>query len=175
MPTLSQMSAGILVLSAALSAHANIEVKFVESAPKDSFVIKNIGACTFNELEFEIDLAPSTGKLIFDTTAAGAGVEVFQPFEVKSGEIALASADAVSDGDKSLSVNVSTLEKDDSVSFTIDVDDTLPKSSLGQIRVTGSEIQGATVSIDTNENSAQVLVAAFDDKGVALIKLPSCS
>jgi len=175
MPRLSQLAAGIVVMSTALSAHANIEVRFVESAPKDSFIIKNIGACTLNEVKFEIDLASSTGKLIFDTTAAGAGVEVFQPFEVKSGELTLASASAVSDGDKSLSVNVATLSKDDSVSFTIDVDDTLPKSSLGQIRVTGSEIQGATVSVDTNENSAEVIVAAFDDNGLALIKLPSCS
>ena len=47
------------------------------------------------DLALEIDLTQSEGRLIFDTTATGAGVEVFQPFEVTHGNIALVSQDGV--------------------------------------------------------------------------------
>ena len=63
-------------------ARADIVVNFVESAPKDRFVIKNTGEYDFENLIVEIDLTSSVGRLIFDTTGNGAGVEVFQPFEV---------------------------------------------------------------------------------------------
>ncbi len=80
-----------LLLLTGQSAQANIEVDFYESAPKDRFVIKNTGKCLLQDLTLEIDLTKSAGRLIFDTTATGAGVEVFEPFEVTRGNISLAS------------------------------------------------------------------------------------
>ena len=50
-----------------------VEIEFVESAPKDRFVITNIGSCALDELMIDFDLSQSAGKLIFDTTATGAG------------------------------------------------------------------------------------------------------
>lgn len=75
--------------------YANLQVKFVESAPKDWFAVTNLTNCDLKNVRMSIELSNSAGKLIFDTTASGAGVEVFQPFEVRSGEIALTSSDRV--------------------------------------------------------------------------------
>jgi len=93
----------------------------------------------------EIDLSDSAGRLIFDTTASGAGVEVFQPFEVTSGELQLQQTDRINDGEQSLSVIIKRLSPNASASFTIDVDDTLPESELGRIRVSGAEIANGPV------------------------------
>ena len=161
-----------LALGVSQSANANLQVNFYESAPKDSFIIKNIGSCNLNNVNIEIDLSNSQGKLIFDTTATGAGVEVFQPFEVKSGKLELVSSGKVADGDKSLSVVVENLGPDETVSFTIDVDDTMPESSLGQIRVAGSEVQGAQVRV--TDGDAETVEGSFTAKKVAMVKLPAC-
>lgn len=91
-----------------------VEIEFVESAPKDRFVIKNMGSCVLEELMIEFDLSQSAGMLIFDTTAAGAGVEVFQPFEVVEGDIVQLAVDGaddgVDDGDAALALNIANLE-----------------------------------------------------------------
>ena len=82
MNTLSLFSAIGLLLSTTQLARANVEVVFKESAPKDSFILNNESLCNFQDVLVKIDLSQSTGRLIFDTTASGAGVEVFQPFEI---------------------------------------------------------------------------------------------
>ena len=153
-------------------AHANVEVTFVESAPKDRFVLHNISQCALNGLTVHLDLSNSVGRLIFDTTATGAGVEVFQPFEVKKGNLKLISASEVKDGDSTLSLSIQSIAANDSVSFTIDVDDTLTQSELGNIRVSGSEITNALIEITNKEQ--QTSVAMFDNKGKAMVPFPSC-
>ncbi len=62
-------SASALTLLSLQTAQTNIEIDFVESAPKDRFVINNVGQCILENLELEMDLSESTGGLIFDTTA----------------------------------------------------------------------------------------------------------
>jgi len=153
-------------------AHANIQVNFYESAPKDSFVIKNMGNCALSNLKVEIDLSKSDGRLIFDTTATGAGVEVFQPFEVTKGDIKLASKASVKDGDASISLSIPSLPKNNSVSFTIDVDDTLKNSELGMIRVSGSEIKNAKVSISVGKKKSEEALFGSDSK--ATVTQPAC-
>ena len=44
------------------SARADIAINFVESAPKDRFVIKNDGECNYENLIVEIDLTDSAGR-----------------------------------------------------------------------------------------------------------------
>ncbi|MEM6256054.1 MAG: hypothetical protein AAF821_24340 [Cyanobacteria bacterium P01_D01_bin.156] len=153
-------------------AKSVVEIKFVESAPKDIFVITNMGSCTLEELTIDLDLSPSVGKLIFDTTATGAGVDVFQPFEVEAGDIMPLAADGVNDGDTQLALLITSLDPGDRASFTIDVDDTLPRSDLGQIRVADSEISGAVVSITAG--GTETILATFDNGSVAQANLPSC-
>ncbi|MEL6492933.1 MAG: hypothetical protein AAFQ95_23535 [Cyanobacteria bacterium J06621_3] len=151
---------------------SGVEIEFVESAPKDRFVITNTGSCALEDLMLELDLSQSAGMLIFDTSAAGAGVEVFQPFEVEQGDIVQLAADSVNDGDVALALRVVSLAPGDTASFTIDVDDTLPRGELGQIRVTDSEISGAIASITVGES--ETTSTAFDNGSVAQANLSDC-
>lgn len=154
-------------------AYADIAVRFIESAPKDKFILHNTSECNLQDVALKIDLSGSEGGLIFDTTAAGKGVEVFQPFEVTKGQITLNSADKVNDGDTQLSLIIKNIEAKQTVSFTIDVDDTLIKSQLGNIRVTGTEITNASVSIVIKGN--KILTASFDNQAKALLVMPKCT
>ncbi len=173
----------VFALAMAQPVYANVEVSFFESAPKDRFVIKNISKCALENLIVEIDLTKSAGRLIFDTTAAGAGVEVFQPFEVREGSIDLISPGNaedgnaedgdVEDGDSKLSVSIASLLADETASFTIDVDDTLPKSELGKIRVSGAEIEGGLVKIGSAEGMFSTGV--FNSNSKTVVVLPPCS
>lgn len=164
---------GIVLAQISLVALADVEVRFVESAPKDRFEVLNKGVCELNNLIIEIDLSSTNGHLIFDTTASGAGVEVFQPFERGKGDVFLISADSVRDGDKSLTVEIVKISVNQSVSFTIDVDDTLENGELGQIRVTGSEMQGGVVTlIDADTNNEKVV---FDVNNLAVFKNNLCT
>lgn len=167
-----QLPGLILLLSYCVTAVANIEVDFVESAPKDWFEVKNTGNCELADLIMEIDLSQSAGKLIFDTTGRGAGVEVFQPFEVRSGNLALHATSRVQDGERSLAISIPKLGPDSSVSFTIDVDDTLKNSELGQIRVSGSEIQGGVIKLLTQNPPDNT--SAFNKKGKAVLEIETC-
>ena len=153
-------------------ANSVVEIRFVESAPKDRFVITNMGSCALEELTLELDLSPSAGKLIFDTTATGAGVEVFQPFEIEEGNIVPLAAEGVNDGDTRLALQITSLGPSDRASFTIDVDDTLPRSDLGQIRVADSEMSGAIVNVTVGDSEA--ILATFDNGSVAQANLPAC-
>lgn len=160
------------LLFASAGATADLNIRFVESAPKDWFAITNAGECPLTDLVVELDLSTTTGKLIFDTTASGAGVEVFQPFEVREGNIALHSSAAVEDGETLLAVIVSELLPQQTASFTIDVDDTLKDSALGMIRVTGAEIEGGRATVSWADVSP--LSGKFDDKGMLDIKVGGC-
>ena len=142
--------ASTLYLCSALMALASpvqaaIEVSFIEDAPKDRFVIINTSACTLADLQIMIDLGPSAGGLYFDTTGAGAGVQVFQPFEVAMGVVQLVDKngereEGVGDGQKALTVQIAHLAPGARAEFTIDVDDTVVNSRMGQSRVATEEI-----------------------------------
>lgn len=161
-----------LTLFASSLSFADINIRFIEGAPKDTFVIANAGTCTLNEFKVDIDLSASAGKLIFDTTAIGAGVEVYQPFEVKSGDLSLTGGQKVDDGKDQLSVMVASLAPQQTVSFTIDVDDQLTNSELGQIRVSNAEIAGAVARIHLNE--ATISEGIFNNRSRSSIDLPNC-
>ncbi|PWQ96515.1 aggregation factor core [Leucothrix arctica] len=165
-------SACVLMLFLGQTAQANIEVSFIESAPKDRFVINNVGGCALDNLTLDIDLSKSAGRLIFDTTSSGAGVEVFQPFEVREGAIKVTSPEGVKDGDSKLSISIATLPSGKSVSFTIDVDDTLPRSALGNIRVAGSEIENGMVKVSSKD--VKPTTALFSRASKATLVVPSC-
>jgi len=151
-----------LALSAfSSSVSADILVEFTESAPKDSFSFTNEGDCK-----------RGAGNLIFDTTAAGKGVEVFQPFENVDG-VALVSSAEVNDGDQSVTVKITDLEPGGIASFTIDVDDSLENSELGNIRVTGSEMQGTSVTFTLDNETTHT--SLIDANNKARAPVDACS
>ncbi|MEM9436682.1 MAG: hypothetical protein AAGA15_06540 [Pseudomonadota bacterium] len=125
-------------------------------------MIENVGACAEGALDIEIDLATAPVGLIFDTTASGAGVEVFQPFEVAAGGDVLAEAILPTDGDTSIQLSLTGLAPGGRFAFTVDVDDTGERSDQGQIRVSDAEIAGASVSINGE-------TALFDGDATALV------
>jgi len=125
------------------NALADIHVKFIEGAPKDRFVITNVSDCALGAGRFEIDFEDSNAGLIFDVTGSGAGVEVFQPFEVTSGAEYLLAEPTISDGDQRAVLDMSGLGANEIIAFTIDVDDTIGTRA---ITVGDGEFTGTTVS-----------------------------
>ncbi|MEM6467209.1 MAG: aggregation factor core [Pseudomonadota bacterium] len=152
-------------------AHADLAIRFVEGAPKDRFVIVNESACAVGPSTLTIDLSASTAGLIFDVTSQGAGVEVFQPLELVAGAELVRTISDVKDGDAVVSLELDPLAPRAQVAFTVDVDDTAPVSNLGQIRVSGGEIAGATARLRSESGPVQ---AIFSDNADLSLPLAPC-
>lgn len=148
---------------------ADVQVSFDEGAPKDRFTISNLDGCSLGAAAITIDLRGSAYGLIFDVTSSGAGVEVFQPFELSQGGENLKTTPEVMDGDNQLTLDFNDLAAGASLSFTIDVDDT---ANNREITVSGSEIAGAGVVIRTEVSSS---TASFGEDAVATVAMSSCT
>ncbi|MGH1477109.1 MAG: aggregation factor core [Geminicoccales bacterium] len=148
---------------------ADVQVRFDEGAPKDRFTISNLDGCSLGAAAITIDLRGSAYGLIFDVTGRGAGVEVFQPFELSEGSENLKAAPVVRDGDNQLTLDLHDLAAGASLSFTIDVDDT---ANNREITVSGSEIAEAGVIVRTQVSSA---TASFGEDAVATVAMSSCT
>ena len=148
----------------ATPAFADVSITFIESAPKDRFVVTNIG-CPLSDATLVIDLSTAPAGVIFDVTAEGAGVEVFQPVELVAGNATLSS---VVDGDQQLALSLGNLDTDAQVIISADLDDLQSNGALGQIRVAGSEIAGTSAVFKT---STTTYSATFTDQATALIDI----
>ena len=146
------------------TAQADIVVEFRDGAPKDRFTITNDSPCATGAIVgLSLDLVTAPAGVIFDVTGAGAGVEVFQPFEVIQGANYLLSVSDTMNGDQFLSLLLADMPAGAQVAFTLDLDDT---SGGREITVHGSEIAGALALLTTTSDS---LAAEFDETGVARI------
>lgn len=150
------------------AAIADVRVTFQEGAPKDRFQIMALNDCISGPAQVTIELAGSAAKLVFDVTERGAGVEVFQPFDLISGGALVTDASPVTDGDTAITLNLLRLPREQLVAFTIDVDDT---AGGREITVTGSEILGAHAEIRIK---GTVFTGLFDASSKARIAVPSC-
>jgi hypothetical protein len=159
-----------ICLCFATPAFANLEVRFIEGAPKDTFEFTNKGACDLGPTEITVDMSETAAGLYFDTTSQGAGVEVFQPFELISGHVA--GAVQVGDGDSKLTMRLNSLAKDESIAFTIDVDDTDHHGQRGQNQVSRSEISGTSVIVVQGDTKS---VGVIDNTSRGRVRLSSCS
>jgi len=164
--TITVLAVASLVASPSL---ANVHVSFIEGAPKDTFVVTNRGACDLSATEVTIDLSGSASGLVFDVTDRGPGVEVFQPFQIVSGQQLVSRATNVSDGDTSVTLELDSLAMDQSVSFTIDVDDT---NGSSEITVMDSEIFGATVGVVTQNGQ---FIDTFASNSEVIVRIPDCA
>ena len=159
----------IAALFSATPASADIAVRFIEGAPKDRFVFEASSTfCAMVPLKITLDLTGSAGALLFDVAQSGAGVEVYQPFEVVAGADVLLGASSVADGDRRLTIELASLQPGKPFAFTIDVDDTLGGR---EITVAGSEILGAVVSVQAGDETR---VSAFDEAAIANIDWSTC-
>ncbi|MEO0385631.1 MAG: aggregation factor core [Pseudomonadota bacterium] len=163
------LAAAFLALSQpVLPALADVQVTFIEGAPKDRFTITNTGSCALGPVDVTIDLSGSSAGLVFDVTEQGAGVEVFQPFELVSGSSLLSSTPSVRDGDNGLTLALTNLDQGQSVAFTIDVDDTI---GAREITVSRAEISGAGIRVETDFAQASGI---FDETAVAVAPFQAC-
>lgn len=167
-PNISVAAAVFALPLTATTGQADLHVRFIEGAPKDRFEITNRSACAISGSTLTLDLAPSQGALIFDVTGSGAGVEVFQPFEIVSGRGALSTLPTILDGQNAVDLPISTLSSGASIAFTIDVDDT---RGTREITVTGFEISGATVKLVSTDGPQ---VARFGSDAKAQVTGLSC-
>lgn len=158
----------LFTVALAAPSRADVTVRFIEGAPKDRFEILSVEGCGSAPLSLTIDLQGSAGALVFDVTDAGAGVEVFQPFElVAGGELVVASTD-LTDGDKELTLDLSGLGPGAVVGFTIDVDDTI---GAREITVSDAEIEGAEVRVSSDIGRA---AAQFGGDATAVLPTTAC-
>lgn len=159
----------IIGLAFATPSLADVVVDFNESAPKDRFTIRNSGACPLEEIVVTIDLGASVAGLIFDVTGAGAGVSVYQPLEIVSGQEFLREVPLVRDGDTRAAFSISTLAPQELIAFTIDVDDT---AGVSETMVSGAEIKGAVVTVAQRGTET---MASFDEHSSARVPFSSCN
>lgn len=131
----------------AADCKTGLSVNFIESAPRDRFEIENTSQTATSVVSVQINLATSNGKLIFDTEDGGTGVEVYQPYREDSRDASLERQPVVADGAERLELAFENFPAKSRYSFSIDVDDQLVQSRLGQIRVAGSEMAGAEVTV----------------------------
>lgn len=151
--------------------------RFIESAPRDRFSIQNTSTEGWLIHTIQLDLDGTEGKLIFDVTAQGAGVEVFQPFrDENDGEANLVSTPEVLDGDTKIKLEFENFTSGQQYQFSIDVDDQLTQSELGQIRVSGSEMMGATMTLDISgpDGAEHLVTGAFDDSNRVTLLASTC-
>lgn len=169
--------------SAISNAHAatqnacanDIHVSFSEGAPVDKFQIKN-NTKIWQIKSINIDLSSSNGRLIFDTISGGKGVEVFQPYEPVAGSAIISAFDLVEDGAEMINLQFEKFTKGDSFTFSIDVDDQLTNSELGQTRVTGGEMAQAKAvfQIENLDGSTATKIASFNEENEAILKATDC-
>lgn len=135
-------------------------LRFVESAPRDRFEL-TVGTQPLRAVE--VDLRGSAGRLIFDTADGGTGVEVFQPLRDEGGT----QAGDVADGAEAIKVALRDSKAGSRAVFSIDVDDRLASSDLGQIRVTGGEMAGAVATFEAADGT--FVKAVFDARNRAQV------
>ena len=152
-PPSCRLAALLAIAAMPWAAHAEavcqqqIALVFTESAPRDMFEIRN-GSSTGQRIQrLALDLAPSAGRLVFDTSAGGTGVDVFQPFRAETGLAKLADAPEVKDGADRLELTFARFDAGQRFRFSIDVDDRLTTSDMGQTRVSGREMAGAVLTV----------------------------
>lgn len=158
----------LIAMCCATPVAADITVRFIEGAPKDRFEFTLVGACATGPAILSLDLAPAPSGLVFDVTGSGAGVEVFQPFEMVAGGDQMTAAPQVTDGDTGLSLEVASLIPTELVAFTIDIDNTIGRSATV---VTGSEISGATAQVVIGDWSG---IGTFGPDARATIPYSGC-
>ena len=169
--------AATLASAATAAFAADVTVTFDENVPTDSFRIANTSPCNATITKITIDLAGSAGGLVFDTAAGGAGVSAYQPFGVRSGQSIVTRASPVGDGDRTVKLTFSALVPGSAVEVTIDVDDRLLSSVLGQAQVSGTEIRGAeiTATLLWPSGERQTASGTFGPDAVARIRARSCA
>lgn len=142
---------GLVALLCALPGRAGacgpeVEIRFFEG-DGDLFVIRNLSQEPWALVTLVLSLTGSRGRLVFDTDYGGPGASEPSAFEAVEGPpdkpVGLVGVPAVGDGAEALTLRFRAFLPGREFIFTIDVDDRLEDSDLGQAVVSGAEIAGA--------------------------------
>jgi hypothetical protein len=136
---------GLALGPAARACGPEVVIRFIDSSP-DLFIIENKSLEAWTLLSLEFHAAKSAGRVVFDTDFGGAGASEPQQFETVEGEVGLMQAPVVADGAEDLTLHFTQFQAGRKFVFTIDLDDRLENSAMGQAYVTGEEIAGAEVT-----------------------------
>ncbi len=175
---LASFVAGWLIAFAAVPVHACgpvIEIDFYESGP-DIMSIHNRSEEAWSLVSLTFNLSTSAGSLIFDTAFGGAGENSPSDFDIIGGNARLAATPRVSDGDTVLVMLFASFGPGQHLEFTVDLDDRLVNSVLGQAIVVGSEIAGARVdgTLRDPKGNDMPVRGIFNDKAQAQLTSLSC-
>lgn len=156
MPPFGILLGGVVALVLFVqSAHADIAVRFTESAPKDRFVLTNRAACEIATGSITIDLSTSASGLLFDTDPSGSGENVAQPFEIARSENVSVSFAPVPDGASTAEIRVRNFLPGGEIEVTVDVDDSLRSGPRGVQMIDGSEMAGARITFATGSGATR--------------------
>ena len=150
---------------------ATLSARFIESAPRDRFTFVNTSKPGWSINHISIELAESQGNLVFDTESGGLGVEVYQPYKLEDSSAGVANVLLPDDGEQTIEITFAQFPAGANYTFSIDVDDQLTRSALGNIRVTGGEMKGAQVSVGFISDSGDTALqqTTFDTNNRAVI------
>ncbi|MEQ8739354.1 MAG: hypothetical protein RIE87_08235 [Rhodospirillales bacterium] len=136
---------GLTLAPVARACGPEVVIRFIDSSP-DLFIIENKSLEPWTLLSLEFHAAQSAGRVVFDTDFGGAGASEPHQFETVEGEVGLMKAPVVADGAEELILHFTNFQAGRKFVFTIDLDDRLENSPMGQAYVTGEEIAGAEVT-----------------------------
>jgi hypothetical protein len=147
-----------------------VHAEFIEGAPTDRLVLRHTSPAGWQITAVSWNLSSSKGKVFFDVTDKGAGVEVFQPLRIVSkGDNAakLAEPPVIKDGDQQLVMRFSQFTGQQQFAVTMDVDDQLGGR---EITVNSSEMSGAMLDVTFQgpADAEQRLTATFDGNARAM-------
>lgn len=167
---------GTVGIVGAKDAAADIVLQYTEAAPQDRLTVRNAGGCDPGPLNVTLDLRDTPAGLYFDTSAQGAGVSVFQPFEWLSGAEILEGTSAVADGDQVLVIRFRHFPPGAEAMFGFDLDDSDPSGPLGPTMLSPTELVGATAHVTLEPGSVveRRITAGFDPGATARVPLTLC-
>lgn len=176
-------SAAFLALAGSAAAQSQapacgprLVVEYTDDGP-DVFLIRNLSGEGWSLDTLTIDLTGSSGDLVFDTDFGGEGAGSPSTFATIPGASArLLSMTPASDGGRVLALRFSGFAPEGHFTVSLDVDDRLPNSALGQTYVTGEEMAGArTLARFLGPTGQPADVSAiFDTKAVADSGIGGC-
>jgi hypothetical protein len=155
---------------AALPAEtALLEVIVEDAAMLDVVVFRNVEACGPISGMLRVDFGPSAGQVVIDTEYGGGGTQDPWTPVVRSGPARLMP---VADGARALDILVAGLEPGAEVIVTLDMDSEAEPTRAGRIVATGAEIAGSLAAFTPDAAPGEVLTAAFDATGLAVLSGP---
>ncbi len=145
-------AAALLALSAPAQAQTReatpacgprLMIEYTDDGP-DVFLIRNLSGEGWALEALSIDLSGSAGDVVFDTVFGGEGAGSPSPFQSLPGEgVRLVAMTPASDGGRLLALRFAGFAPGARFTVSVDIDDRLPNSAMGQSYVTGPELAGA--------------------------------